>query len=87
MIFIVQCVIWGNVFKFVYIETVNEHCHKMKKDSSQTRFGFLLKNIEVTFKLKRYIFKLHFSRFQFVMHFKFYIIYHWRFYVLFGFKL
>jgi hypothetical protein len=40
MVVIVQCVIWGNAFKFVYIETMNEYCHKMKKYSSQTIFGF-----------------------------------------------
>jgi len=50
MVFIVQCVFWGSVFKFVYVETVNEHRHRMKKDSAQTRFGFLLKDVEVVFK-------------------------------------
>ncbi len=52
MVVIVQCVIWGNVFKFVYVETVNECHHKMKKDSFQMIFGFLLKDMEVAFKLK-----------------------------------
>jgi hypothetical protein len=87
MVVIVQCVIWGNAFKFVYVETMNECRHKMKRDSSQTRFGFLSKNMEVAFKLKRYIFKLHLSRFQFAMHLKFCIIYNWRSCVLYGFKL
>ncbi len=50
MVFIVQCAIWGNVFKFVYVETMNERRLRMKKDSSQTRFGFLLKDVEVVFK-------------------------------------
>jgi hypothetical protein len=31
----------------------------------------LLKDVEVAFKLKRYIFKLHLSGFQLVMHLKF----------------
>jgi len=87
MVVIVQCVIWGNAFKFVYIETMNEYCHKMKKDSSQIIFGFLLKDMEVAFKLKRYIFKFHLSKFQFAMHLKFCIIYNWRLCVLFGFEL
>jgi hypothetical protein len=87
MVIIVQCVIWGNAFKFVYIETMNEYCHKMKRDSSQTRFGFSSKDMEVAFKLKRYIFKFHLFIFQFAMHLKFCIIYNWRSYVLFGFKL
>jgi hypothetical protein len=50
VVFIVQCAIWGNVFKFVYVEIVNERPHGMKKDSSQTRFGFLLKYVEAVFK-------------------------------------
>jgi hypothetical protein len=50
MVLIVQCAIWVNVFKFIYVETVNEHCHRMKKDYSQMRFGFLLKDVEVVFK-------------------------------------
>ncbi len=87
MVFIMECVIQGNVFKFVYVEIMNEHHHKMKKDSSQTKFGFFLKNMEVVFKLKKYIFKLHLFRFQFAMHLKLYIIYNWTPFVLFGFKL
>jgi hypothetical protein len=87
MVVIVQCVIWGNAFKFVYVETMNEYRHKMKRDSSQTIFGFLLKDMEFAFKLKRYIFKFHLSKFQFAMHLKFCIIYSWRSCVLFGFEL
>jgi len=66
---------------------VNECCHKMKRDSSQTIFQFLLKDMEVIFKLKRYIFKFHLFRFQFSMHLKFCIIYNWKSYVLFRFEL
>jgi hypothetical protein len=51
MVFIVQCAIWRRVFKFVYVETVNESCYRMKKYSSQTRFRFLLKDVEVVLKL------------------------------------
>ncbi len=70
MVFIVKCAIWGSVFKFVKIETMIECCHKMKRGFSQTGFGFLLKVMEVAFKLKRYIFKLHFFGFQFCNAFK-----------------
>jgi hypothetical protein len=63
MVFIVQCETWGNAFKFVDIETGYEHRHKMKKDYFQMRFRFFLKDVEVAFKLERYIFKLHLSRF------------------------
>jgi len=86
MVFIVKCAIWGSVFKFVKIETMIECCHKMKRDFSQTGFGFLLKDMEVAFKLKRYVFKLHFFGFQFAMHLRFCILCNWRSYLLFGFK-
>ncbi len=82
MVFIVQCAIWKSVFKLVKIECR----HKMKRDFSQTWFGFLLKYMEVSFKLKRYIFKLHLFGFQFAMHLRFHILWNWRSYVLFGFK-
>ncbi len=83
-----QCTIWGSVFKtFIYVETVNECHHKMKRDYSQMIFGFSLKDVEVAFKLKRYIFKLHLFGFQFVMHLSFCIFCNWRSCVLFEFEL
>jgi hypothetical protein len=47
MVFIVH-VQFGGMFSSLFM--LNERHHRMKKDSSQPRFGFLLKDVKVVFK-------------------------------------